>query len=470
MEKLSLRKRLNIIKLYFSGLSYRDIAAKVTVSTGAVANVITDLKAGNYPELGDVSDQVEMLKELAAEVTKSGITIGEAMTGVTVVSSLKELGLEPTDIPRCVSLYKTLAPTGAETQAFVKAAIEFEKIIQKTGLSVEDLDKKVKSLEEASNRMEPMAAKVLELQEEIEQMETKKDNLTDEVAEFEKRQNVLAASVQEKEQREGDISNRIAQLEHRLQSDDERLTIARKDLKTLSEIGISLTELSGIAERLKGVAHRHDIDPKALYNRLLTELEQLDKGLKLETLILKKRSELHKLEVAISKAEEKLTILSSQNQQLRQEISSLKIQIADEREKVSTELEAITATAHNTVLELRQDLGKGVRESLNEVANLKNEALQTGREIGQLETRIGNTTWLEDILSLMKGEDQFNEIKVRVVILQMLEQMSTWLERNYPSDVNLYMLKTTITNLILELQKWKPKVNPVGDSKNFSTN
>ena len=40
MEKLSLRKQLNIIKLYFNGLSYREMAGKVGVSTGAVANII----------------------------------------------------------------------------------------------------------------------------------------------------------------------------------------------------------------------------------------------------------------------------------------------------------------------------------------------------------------------------------------------------------------------------------------------
>lgn len=459
MEKLSLRKQLNIIKLYFSGLSYREIAAKVAVSTGAVANVITDLKAGNYPEVGDVSDQVEMLKELATEVTKSGVTIGEAVTGVIIVSSLKELGLEPADIPRCVSLYKTLAPTGAETQVFVKAAMEYEKVIQKTGLSVEELEKKVKSLEEASNRLEPIAAKVLELQEEIEELGMKKGNLTDEVAEFEKRQNILAASVKEKEQREGDISTRIAHLEDRLQADDERLTVARKDLKTLSEIGISLTALSGIAERLKGVAHRHGIDPKALYNRLLTELEQLDKGLRLETLIRKKRSELHKVEVAICKAEEKLAMLINQTQQLRQEISSLKIQIADERERVSAELRTIVATAQNVVAELKQDLSKGVQGGLDELARLKNEALEAGKELGQIEAMIKNNTWLEDILSLFKCEDKIAASQVRVVVLILLKNTVAWLERNHPGDVKFHLLKTALANLILELEQWKPQVN-----------
>jgi DNA-directed RNA polymerase specialized sigma24 family protein len=68
MEKLSLRKQQNIIRLFFGGLSYRDIARKTGVSTGAIANVISELKAGIYPELSDAADQVDMLKELAIEV------------------------------------------------------------------------------------------------------------------------------------------------------------------------------------------------------------------------------------------------------------------------------------------------------------------------------------------------------------------------------------------------------------------
>jgi DNA-directed RNA polymerase specialized sigma24 family protein len=48
MEKLSPRKQLTIIKLYFSGLSYREIAGKAGVSTGVVANVIADLRVLLY--------------------------------------------------------------------------------------------------------------------------------------------------------------------------------------------------------------------------------------------------------------------------------------------------------------------------------------------------------------------------------------------------------------------------------------
>ena len=61
MERLSARKKANIVWLYLSGLSYDEIAAKYGVSKGTVANVIADLKAGRFPEAADVVEQLELL-------------------------------------------------------------------------------------------------------------------------------------------------------------------------------------------------------------------------------------------------------------------------------------------------------------------------------------------------------------------------------------------------------------------------
>ena len=56
MEKLTTAKRLQIVKLYLSGLSYDEIAAKTGISKGTVANVVAELKAGNFPEAANVSN------------------------------------------------------------------------------------------------------------------------------------------------------------------------------------------------------------------------------------------------------------------------------------------------------------------------------------------------------------------------------------------------------------------------------
>jgi predicted nucleic acid-binding Zn-ribbon protein len=470
MEKLSIRKQLNIIRLYFSSLSYREIAAKVGVSVGAVSNVIADLKAGNYPEVGDISEQVDVLKELAAEVRKSRLTAGEAVTGITIVNSVKELGLEPGDIPQYVSLCKTLTPGGIETQTFVKAAMEYREVLERTGLGVEEMDKKVKTLEETSSQLEPLAKKTLDLQGELADLEVKKEGLADEIAGLERHRQMLTENVKEREQREGELSALITRFEERLQSDDERLSIARKDLKALSAIGMSFDELSGFTERLGGVAHRHGVTPEALCGRFLTELEQLDKCLGLDTILQTRQIELSKLEGAISKAQEKYAVLTGQNQQLQQELSSLKAQIADERNSVVKELRTINTMAQNTVAELKHDLSNGIQEGLDEVAKLTKEIFEAGKAFGQVEALIKSNAWFEDILSLIKGEDNVTARQVRVVGLILLKSIVAWLERNYPRDTSLHLLRTTTTNAVSELERWTPQMNSAEGSKSFSAN
>ncbi len=57
MERLSVRKRLSIVRQYLSGLPYEEIAGKNGVSKGTVANVTDELKAGVFPEAADVGEQ-----------------------------------------------------------------------------------------------------------------------------------------------------------------------------------------------------------------------------------------------------------------------------------------------------------------------------------------------------------------------------------------------------------------------------
>jgi len=82
MEKLSLKKKLLVIRLYLEGLSYGEIAIKASVGKGTVANVITELKAGKFPEFGDLSEQLELIRELAIDLRRAKLTPVQAAVGV----------------------------------------------------------------------------------------------------------------------------------------------------------------------------------------------------------------------------------------------------------------------------------------------------------------------------------------------------------------------------------------------------
>lgn len=156
MQKLSLRKQLVVVRLYLGGLSYDEIAAKADVSKGTVANIISELKAGRFPEASNVSEQLELLRELAVDLRRYKLTPGRAAAGVAAFSHLQEFGLESTDIERWAALCHALTPE-SEAQAFARAALTLEEVRKRTGLSVDALDKKVHNLGQAAGDLEPLA-------------------------------------------------------------------------------------------------------------------------------------------------------------------------------------------------------------------------------------------------------------------------------------------------------------------------
>lgn len=455
MQKLSLKKTLLIVRLYFDGLAYGEIAVRAGVGKGTVANVISELKAGQFPEAGNLSDHLELLRELAVDLRRTRLTPVQAAVGLSVLSRLQQLGVEPGDIEGCAALGHALTTGDADVQSLVRAAITVDEARKHTGLSVDELENRVKELQEAANRLEPLAKKVADYEKQLADLDISRQGLRDEVSSLENRTQTLNRNIADKERREAELSSRVSDLEEKAYSADERLANARKDLETLSRIGMSLDNLSGFTERLKSIAQRHGISPNALRERLLSDLEQLDKGLGLEIAIQTKQRELRRIEEATLKAQEKLVALQTTNQQLQLEQSSLRAALTEERKRITKEVGAISTMAQNMVAELRQNLGNGVSESLAEVDRVKNRALELGKELGQFEGIIESNNWLKGLLALVKGDDAINANQTRVIGLTVLRGISTYLNRNFGSSGSSYPLKTSITSAVTELERWK---------------
>ena len=142
MEKLSLSKQLSIVRLYLGGFSYGEIAAKAGVSKGSVSNVITELRAGRILDVQEPVEQLDLLRELAIDLRRCRLTPGQTLAGLTVLSRLQELGVDPGDIEPWAALRRELAANEAEAQAFVQAALALEELRKRTGLSAEALEEK----------------------------------------------------------------------------------------------------------------------------------------------------------------------------------------------------------------------------------------------------------------------------------------------------------------------------------------
>ena len=485
MEKLSLKKKLFVIRLYLEGLSYDEIAARASVGKGTVANIITDLKVGRFPEYGDLSEQMELIRELAVDLKRTRLTPIQAAVGVSVLSRLQELGVEPGEIEGLSALCRTLNADGINIQSFIRAALAFEEERERTGLSVEELEIKVKDLEESASRLEPLAKEVAEREAQLTELDVKSQNLTEKVSRLEKHDEILVENVRDKEQRETELSNRVMDFEDRAQRADERLTIARKDLQTLSDIGMSPDNLSAFAQRVKVVAQRHTMKPEVIYSKLMDELEQLDEGLGLDTINKAKNQELRRIDSAIRKGEDESMAISNTNEKLRQERSELKAVLSEERRHITNNIvainriaentiaeleaaileerrhitkgfEAIITAAENTIAELNQNLRSGVGESVSEVNKLRDQALELGKELGQFQEAIESSKWLKGLQSLLRDDEEVELSQVRVLGMTVLRCIQSRLDQAYKDSGSQSFLRASINNLIGGLEGWKP--------------
>ena len=454
MEKLSLKKKLLVIRLYTEGYSYSEIAARAGVGKGSIGTIITDLKAGRFPQFGDLSEHLELIRELAVDLRQSGLTPVQASVGVMVLSRLHKLGVEPSEIEGLSALYRTLTTEGTDMQSFIRVALSLEEIRKRTGLSVEELEIKVKDLEESASRLEPLAKEVMEQEARLTELAKQRESLAKEVSELEEHHEALQEKVREKEQRETELSNRVMDFEDRAQRADERLSIARKDLQTLSDIGMSPDNLSAFAQRVKVVAQRHTMKPEVIYSKLMDELEQLDEGLGLDTIVNAKNEELRRIENTIVRAKEESSGIISTNEKIRQERSSLRAAQLEEQRYLTKDIKSINTIARNTIVEFKRDIESVVGVSIVEVNKLSDQALQLGKELGQYNEMIESNKWLKGLLALVK-DDEVEPEKVRVIGITVLRSILSWMKHYYENSNSPWWL-VSISNLIGELERWKP--------------
>ena len=455
MQKLPSRKVIAIIRLYLNGWSYGEIAAKVGVSKSTVGNVIDGLKAGRFPEAGDVPEQIELLHDLAADLKQHRMSAGQALAGIAALSRLHETGLEPVDLERLARLCRAL-PQEADIPSFIKAALALEDTRQHTGLDIDELETKATQLEKAVADLEPLAQQVQEQREQVEELAKQRQRLSIEVEETDIHLKSLVSAVKDKEKRETELSHRVLDLEQRAHDADERLSVVRKDIRTLSGLGLSPDDLSGFVDRLCGVAQRHGIKPEALRSRLLHELEQLEEGLGLESLRKTKQKELARVEQKMANATRQLEALKIATNQVRQEQAALKAVMAEERTYISKEIQAFVRLAQDTVTQLRQHLGDGVREAVGEVQVLRDRALEAGHEVGYCQAIIEFREWLRELVALVSGEEGISGNRVRVIGVRILYGMKAWVSRHQEELGPLSDLKSRIATLIEELERWTP--------------
>ena len=454
MERLTVKKKLAIVRLYFSGLSYDDIAARSGVSKGTVANVASDLKAGMIPEAADVGEYIELLRELSFDLKRSDLTPGQCAVGLTLLKQISECGLDPADINRWPMILKSVRNED-DINEFVRLVYSIQQVQQRSGLSLEALDNKVQELEKKAADLEPISDKLKDYKKQLVELTKQRQELATAVALLEQKNELLSPQVKELEKREQTLSRQIADMEPKANKAETTLSTLKGEMYKLEDIGFTLRGLAEFNEKLQAVVQHHAIKPSELRSCLLHELETLDKELTLETLTQSRKQELDKVEQAIARGENEIETTRAVADALKQEKKNLEDSIKETREKVSREIAKIIPVAQDIISKLGEELRRGNDEALVEIRRLRDEAVDAGKEVGRYEGILQVNKWLNELLALVRGEENIEGNRVRIIVLPVVRALHSWLKNHHSYYLSFTSLSFAVERLISDLEAWK---------------
>jgi myosin heavy subunit len=455
MQKMSLQKQSDVIRLYLSGLSYSEISSKAGVAKGTVANIITELKAGHILDVQESHEQMELLREIAIDLHNLKLTPGQALTGVAIISHLRELGVEPADIQRWAAMCRQLAADPNQIPSVVSSAMALEEIRQRTGLSPEALEDKVKVLQKEETNLQSRIESLKKTERQLAELEKHRNEVAKEVSQIKQRLESLQKEVKEKKKRDVQLSSQTQDLEKRVHQADEQLAVARAELKNLAEMGLSSNDLAGLVHRLAAIAQRQSIEPAALRARLLAELEKLEQGLGLETLIQTRQQDLAKAAEAVTKTNGERVRLQAAVDVLRKEEAALKSSISQEQQVAKKNIQDISKMVSQGVEDLQKKLNTGVIEVIHNIEKLRDNALELGQELGRVEEIIKANQWLHTLLALVKGDVEVNALDVKTVLNIILVCFKRWTQRKSSQTYLTIGLTNCLDLFIKELERWK---------------
>ncbi|MDV2988837.1 MAG: hypothetical protein P3T54_01570 [Dehalogenimonas sp.] len=458
MKELSATKVVSVLRMYFAGFSYEEIAVKNNVSKGTVFNVVADLKSGLFPEAANLSEDIDLLREAAIDLKNAKLTPVKVVVGISLLSTLASLNIEPSELGKFQSVIKGVAAPGTDTSAFAKATLALHDMQASTGLSVPEVEAKVANLQSEVTKLEPLVKELQTKKKMLDQTQDALNTLTVSKQQAQIHFDQLQKDIEKSHVNQAKIISSTTELEKRAHLADLQLTEARQDIKKLAIMGFTLEGLGDFTQHVKEVAFHHKIKPSDLKDRLFNELKAMDKLMGIESACQKKAAELASAEHLISERTAESSALTTSNNQLHAQRNMLLKDIAAASDKILKAIDTINQSAQVAGEKLCSKLQSGISEALQEVDRMIAGAQNVGQQIGEYETMVSANEWLHQLLALAKNEDIADGGKVRVIGLMLLKPMAHWLNRHGTSSPQPYLLKVAIENAVKEMEQWQPQI------------
>jgi len=454
METLTVNKKMNVVKLYLSRWSHQEIATKASVSKGSVESIVTDLKAGVFPEVADLADQVTTLRALSIELKHAGKTPGQCGVGLAVLNRVNKCGLEVADIERWAAIIK-IAGTEDKMKAFVAAIYRVQDFINASGLSLDEIEGKIEELKTKAAELQPTLDELSQKKQEIVGLEKKRNDLIPVIDNMEQKYKVINPVVADLQNQQSELVKQIKQEEDITASTQAALADWSKESQKMSKAGFTIETLTEFNDKVRVIAARHHIARPELRDRLLYELQILGKGLTLETRLKDIRAALKTEQQTLTLTKTEMEKLKASNQTLSEQKAKLEADIKANREYVIVEIGKIAPAARNMLATFAGELRQGNNEVLEVVKNLKDGALQTGTDIGRYQGIVEANQWLVGLLALVNSDEKVEPTLVRAILMRVLRGTQPWMKSNIlKGGVNSPLLKA-VDLLVSELQGWQ---------------
>ena len=396
MKEISRIKRLEVAHYYLLGYTYREIEEETGVSHGSIANIVSEIKNGSLTIPGTAFDQVNDLRQLSSDLSKSGLKPSQALLGITFLQRLQSLQITPEDLEAWSELVKKLLPADFPVEEFFQAAIRLRELEASQGKTFETITEEYKS---NCHRIE-------KLKGEIDSLSKVKSQLTEEIKPL---QSKLDTMRREGDRLENDVQiqiNKLQELKSRLKEAEQERSATDKEVKDLHRKKVKLaSEVDGKEETLQRLSDIGFSDEDLL--RLKSFLERIGKDKKNDMAKIKEDFfSVLGLYKDIDSLEQKREAEAKEINKLTKEKSILSGEIKELEKRKGTLLGEIDNSIISTCQKI-EAMGQEADLKLNEqVSNIRNEldnlmidTINNGVAIGELRQMVN------------KGEDSEKSLK-----------------------------------------------------------
>jgi transposase len=164
MKDISLPKKLKVIKLFFEGYTYDEIAEELGISKGSVVNIINEFRAGELKITPN--EYIDALRELAVDIRKQHTTVKKLQMHVKIDYKVAEMGVSVDQVEDWLDIVYDIATEPAAMKPFVSAALEMSQMEMETGLNSAALVAEYKNTRQALNNLKEEVANTVKLKEE----------------------------------------------------------------------------------------------------------------------------------------------------------------------------------------------------------------------------------------------------------------------------------------------------------------